>query len=78
MSGLCSGGVTKFDECPLAVLIVFDRVKMKSRGYGFVLFFDAASAARVLQNPVHLIDGRETLVVLISLSFSNSLRMICY
>ena len=41
-------------------MIVYDRAKRKSRGYGFVLYYDKASAMRALRPPIHLIDGRET------------------
>jgi hypothetical protein len=46
------------------VVIVYDRAKKKSRGYGFVLYFDQAAAQRALQNPIHVLDARETEVSL--------------
>lgn len=40
--------------------VVTDRVTKKSRGFGFVTFRDADSAARALEQPAKEIDGRVT------------------
>ncbi len=40
--------------------VVTDRVTKKSRGFGFVTFRDADSAARALEQPSKEIDGRVT------------------
>ena len=41
-------------------VIVYDRAKKKSRGYGFVTFMNAASVSLALKHPIHVIDGRDT------------------
>lgn len=41
-------------------VVVYDRAKKKSRGYGFVTFVNVMSVSLALKHPIHVIDGRET------------------
>lgn len=43
------------EEC----LVMYDRVTMRSRGYGYIKFKEAASVAQVMRTRPHIVDGKQ-------------------
>ena len=59
-------------------VIVYDRAKKKSRGYGFVTFSDLVSVPLALKHPIHFVDGRETEVRMFVICISMCMNVLFY
>lgn len=58
--------------------VIFDRDSGKSRGFGFVTFEDAQSAAAALADPNPLLDGRRVNINLVRRLLSSGLDCIIF